>query len=375
MAKKVTTNLDLRGDLLISGAANTYSGRVLTSNGDGTLQWAPVSGGGGGSLGWLGTTQTTASSGGTTSLTGMSTITGVTTSGTGTVTGTTFTISPGTAATTSTAGDYVYGATLVIKGGIADASGGSSTGYVYGGDVNIDGGAFNGSASSGFLQTGKVNIGTIATSSTNIDANLYNAEGGNYSGTLNLGAVYASIVNIGTSSNTTYTNIHSGGTTRNGSYLNLGSNLPGSTAYTHILSLGNNNGVSTQIRMGTNTISASDTLLFGKTLFQQPSPPTTISTARTLTTTDLLTFIVVSSATSGSFNLPTGTNMDTNIHSSFTNVALDWSFINTGGSGSVAFVAATGHTYVGNLTISANTSARLRSRRTNTNTWITYRLS
>ena len=47
MAKKILTSLDLRGDILIGGTANTTSGYVLTSNGAGAISWSAASGGSG----------------------------------------------------------------------------------------------------------------------------------------------------------------------------------------------------------------------------------------------------------------------------------------------------------------------------------------
>jgi hypothetical protein len=47
MTKKILTSLDLRGDILIGGTANSTSGYVLTSNGAGAISWAAASGGSG----------------------------------------------------------------------------------------------------------------------------------------------------------------------------------------------------------------------------------------------------------------------------------------------------------------------------------------
>ena len=66
--------------------------------------------------------------------------------------------------------------------------------------------------------------------------------------------------------------------------------------------------------------------------------------------------------------------MDGGITGIVNNVSFDWSIVNT-----VAFAitmsAGTSHTYVGNTTVAANVSARFRSVRTATTTWVTYRLS
>jgi hypothetical protein len=45
MTKKILTNLDLRGDILVNGTANSTNGYVLTSNGSGSVSWAAAAGG------------------------------------------------------------------------------------------------------------------------------------------------------------------------------------------------------------------------------------------------------------------------------------------------------------------------------------------
>lgn len=92
------------------------------------------------------------------------------------------------------------------------------------------------------------------------------------------------------------------------------------------------------------------------------------------TPANLLTGIIQSTANGQAINLPTGTTMDTSITGLSTNVGFDWSVIN-GGNGTYTMTASTGHTYVGNASVLTLTSARFRSVRTATNTWVTYRLS
>jgi len=121
MAKKQLTSLDLRGDILINGTANSNNGWVLTSNGVGAVSWAAASGSG--SLGYIGTTQSTASSGGTTALNGIRTMTP----------DASFTLSPSSVSTAT-------GRSITFTGGSSTNASGT------GGDVVIYGGTSNSSA-------------------------------------------------------------------------------------------------------------------------------------------------------------------------------------------------------------------------------------
>ena len=58
----------------------------------------------------------------------------------------------------------------------------------------------------------------------------------------------------------------------------------------------------------------------------------------------------------------------------YTNMAFEWSVINTG-SGLCTIGAGTDHTIVGGATVVAGDSGRFASRRTAANTFVTYRLS
>jgi len=135
-------------------------------------------------------------------------------------------------------------------------------------------------------------------------------------------------------------------------------------------------GLSIALKTGTLTISGATFHTGGVTYFYQPAI-TTVSTsgANTLTISQLLTEILSYTGTAiSTFTLPTGALMDGGVTGIVNNVAFDWSIVNT-----VAFVITmapgTSHTYVGNTTVAANISARFRSVRTGTATWVTYRLS
>lgn len=75
--------------------------------------------------------------------------------------------------------------------------------------------------------------------------------------------------------------------------------------------------------------------------------------------------------------LPTGTNMDAGIlgGSMPVDTAWDWSIVGTATAASTVTVAAnTGHTVLGNMVVSGNVSAMFRTRKTATNTFVTYRI-
>ena len=127
---------------------------------------------------------------------------------------------------------------------------------------------------------------------------------------------------------------------------------------------------------GTLTISGATFNTGGVTYFYQPAI-TTISTsgANTLTIAQLLTEILNYTGTNtATFTLPTGTLMDGGVTGIVNNVAFDWSIVNTVAF-AITMAPGTSHTYVGNTTVAANISARFRSVRTGTTTWVTYRLS
>ena len=106
--------------------------------------------------------------------------------------------------------------------------------------------------------------------------------------------------------------------------------------------------------------------------------PTAVTATGTLTIANLLTQIITStSATAVSLTLPTGTLSDAGVSggTSAVNTSFDWSIINTGSAvGDVTLVAGTGHTIVGSVTVTVGTSGSFRSRKTATNTFVTYRV-
>jgi len=110
----------------------------------------------------------------------------------------------------------------------------------------------------------------------------------------------------------------------------------------------------------------------------QPDPTSKTATA-TLTIAEILTNIItVNSASAVSLTLPTGTLTDAGAYSGTlaVNDSFQWNIINIGNtSGAVTMVAGTGHTIVGSTAIAIGTSATFKTRKTATNTFITYRIN
>lgn len=116
----------------------------------------------------------------------------------------------------------------------------------------------------------------------------------------------------------------------------------------------------------------------GKGDFASQGAPTAIAATATLTITQLLTAIVTTSGTVAIIlTLPTGTLTDAGITGPAlpVNGSFDWAVINTGtSSGAVTVAAGTGHTLVGGAALAIGTSAGFRTRKTATNTFVTYRV-
>lgn len=106
--------------------------------------------------------------------------------------------------------------------------------------------------------------------------------------------------------------------------------------------------------------------------------PTAKNATATLTIAELLTLIITcTSATAVSLTLPTGTLTDAGVKGGTlpNNFAFDWGIINLGSAtGAVTLVAGTGHTIVGAAGTPIATSSYWRTRKTATNTFVTYRI-
>ena len=110
---------------------------------------------------------------------------------------------------------------------------------------------------------------------------------------------------------------------------------------------------------------------------QQPNP-TALTASTTITIAQILTNIVtVTSTTAVTLTLPAGSSVDAGVLSGAlpTNGCFDWNVINLGSSsGAVTMAAGTSHTYVGSATVAISTSAGFRTRKTASNTFVTYRI-
>ncbi|CAB4121947.1 hypothetical protein UFOVP17_31 [uncultured Caudovirales phage] len=122
----------------------------------------------------------------------------------------------------------------------------------------------------------------------------------------------------------------------------------------------------------TNVVSTGD-------VYESTPTPTALTATGTLTISQMLTNIVtVTSATAVGLTLPTGALTDAGILSGTlpVNGCFDWYIINLGSaSGAVTMAAGTTHTYVGLTTIPISSQAAFRTRKTATNTFVTYRIS
>lgn len=113
----------------------------------------------------------------------------------------------------------------------------------------------------------------------------------------------------------------------------------------------------------------------GTVIYNQPAPAAVDVTA-TLTVANLTAKIITSTtAAAVTMTLPTGTLMDGGFSGLYTNMAFEWTVINTGGTNAVTVQAGASHTLVGSGTVAANGSGRFVSRRTAATTWVTYRLA
>jgi len=112
-------------------------------------------------------------------------------------------------------------------------------------------------------------------------------------------------------------------------------------------------------------------------LFDTQVAPTAKTADATLTIAELRTGIITAtSASAVALTLPTGTLTDAAFTNLPVNSSFDFTVINLGSSsGAVTMTAGTGHTIVGLATLAINTSSQFRTRKTATNTYVTYRIS
>jgi hypothetical protein len=112
----------------------------------------------------------------------------------------------------------------------------------------------------------------------------------------------------------------------------------------------------------------------GNILRSQPTPSTADSTA-TITVAQIATRIITSTtAAAVSMTLPTGALTDIGFQTPPNDASHDWTVINTGATNAVTILAGVAHTVVGNMTVALSSSATFRTRKTASNTYVTYRI-
>jgi len=125
---------------------------------------------------------------------------------------------------------------------------------------------------------------------------------------------------------------------------------------------------------GTTVISEKLRITNGGTIAYNQPTPTSKSAAATLTVAELQTGIIEYTGAAATLTLSTGTLTEGGFADIYTNMAFQWSVINTG-TGICTIGASTAHTIVGGATVAIGASAQFASRRTAANTFVSYRLS
>jgi len=114
-------------------------------------------------------------------------------------------------------------------------------------------------------------------------------------------------------------------------------------------------------------------------VYTNQNAPVAYDATSTLLIVDILSQIITTtSSTAVSLTLPTGTLTDTGIlgGTAAVNTAFEWSIINLGSAvGAITLVAGSNHTIVGSTAIAVGATARFKTRKTATNTFITYRIA
>lgn len=120
-------------------------------------------------------------------------------------------------------------------------------------------------------------------------------------------------------------------------------------------------------------------IVSGVTYRYQPTPTTlTAPVNRALTTTELLSGIILhyGIGSSNNMTLPTGAAVEAAVAANLpNNTGFEWSIINFSTNAIGLGNAESGNAYVGYASISTNTVARFLTRKTTTNTYITYRIA
>ena len=112
-------------------------------------------------------------------------------------------------------------------------------------------------------------------------------------------------------------------------------------------------------------------------IVKNQSATASVNSTATITAANIESGIITSStAAAVTMTLPTGTDMDLSMASLYTNMSFEWSIINTGSTNSITVSGNTAHTIIpATITIAALQSSRFLSRRSGSNTWVTYRIA
>ena len=103
--------------------------------------------------------------------------------------------------------------------------------------------------------------------------------------------------------------------------------------------------------------------------------PTAKAAAATLTAAELATGIITFNGTAGNLTVPLGTDLDAAFPSMKVNSCFDFVIINTDSADAATVTANTGCTLVGVAAVSALSSCTWRVRRTDTATYVFYRIA
>lgn len=197
------------------------------------------------------------------------------------------------------------------------------------------------------------------------------------------GGVAIAAISSGTNENITI-NAKGSGTitlagTSTGSII-AGQVLSGGTAASSVLNIQSTTGVGTTDAVITKTGSQRENMRVDASGIVYTYQPTglTLNGTNNLTAAQLQNRIIYqTSGAAATYNLPTGTAIDTQLAATgpalVTNMSFDVVFIAT--SNSITVVTNTGLTTVGSLTVASGTSGTYRFQRTGTNTYNVYRVS
>lgn len=148
----------------------------------------------------------------------------------------------------------------------------------------------------------------------------------------------------------------------------------------HVMNLGTPSDPESYVRTsGGQTISGDLTIgaTLRTTVMLESVTPTNSNVTATATAASLLSGIRTGTPTTNiNLTLPTGTNTDAAFTSLGVNQSFRWCYINlAAATHTVTILSAAGHTVVGDMVVQPNSSAGFLTRKTGTNTFVTYRIA